>query len=358
MTLLTHINVAKGFRGGERQTELLVRELAKRGISQRVVVRRNQPLQERLAGLKRVEVVPLNKPFAAHLGAFRGGFLHAHDGRGAHVAHWVHTMLGTPYVITRRVDNSPSGSWATRRMYSAANGVAVLSEAIERVMLNYNSALNTIRIPSASSNSAPNEIIVAQLRTEWSGKFVVGQVGALEDRHKGQSDLIKAARILLTEDTNWLFVLVGGGKDDAMLREASQDITEQVLFTGHVNNVADYLSAFDVMAYPSVHEGLGSTLLDAMGAGLPIVASNVDGIPEIVEHQREGLLVPPRDHVALAAALRRIRNESGLVDKLAAAGLDKAIGFTPSVMADRYLSWYKSVGFDAGHDGTRADAMS
>lgn len=355
---LTHINLARGFRGGERQTELLVRALAERGVPQRLVVRRGQPLQTRLANVDRVQVLPIGKPFTAHFNVFRGGFLHAHDGRGAHVAHWMHTALGLRYVITRRVDNRPSGNWATRRMYRRAAGVAVLSAAIESTMQDYLPGLSTVCIPSASSNLAANTEHAAELRRRWGGRYVVGQVGALTDSHKGQRDLIQAARVLLNEDGEWRFVLVGGGNDEAMLREAARGMENQVILAGHVDNVGDYLTAFDVMAHPSVHEGLGSTLLDAMSLGLPIVASNVDGIPEIVTHEQQGLLTPPRDPVALAAALRRLRQNPAFAEQMGAAGHARATDYKPDVMADRYMAWYRSLGLDCANGTTCVEAAS
>src|SRR5699024_4934512 len=247
---------------------------------------------------------------------FRAGFLHAHDGRGAHVAHWVQRALGVPYVITRRVDNTPSRSWATRHMYRRAAGVVVLSSAIERVMRDYEPQLETVRIHSAASMLEQDTTHAAALRSEWGGEFIVGQIGALDDSHKGQQYLLAAARILLAEDPGWRFVIVGGGKDEAMLRQAASGLLPRVLFTGHVDNVGDHLAAFDALAYPSLHEGLGSTLLDAMHAGLPIVASDVDGIPDIVTHGQEGLLTPPADGDALAAALRQLRAEPALAARL------------------------------------------
>src|SRR5699024_11792559 len=180
---------------------------------------------------------------------------------------------------------------------------------------------------------------------EWGGEFIVGQIGALDDSHKGQQYLLAAARILLAEDPGWRFVIVGGGKDEAMLRQAASGLLPRVLFTGHVDNVGDHLAAFDALAYPSLHEGLGSTLLDAMHAGLPIVASDVDGIPDIVTHGQEGLLTPPADGDALAAALRQLRAEPALAARLAAAGQARARDYTPAVMAERYLAWYRTLGF-------------
>lgn len=231
-------------------------------------------------------------------------------------------------------------------MYRRAVGVAALSAAISRVMHDYGGGLNTACIPSALGNLECDAKRASALRSEWGGKFVVGQVGALDDDYKGQSDLIKAARILLKEKSDWRFVLVGGGKDEARLRKAANGMDENVLFAGHVNNVGDYLAAFDVMAHPSIHEGLGSTLLDAMRAGLPVVASNVGGIPEIVTNEREGLLVPPRNPRALADALRRVRDEPETAKRMAAASGERSEAYSPGIMADRYMAWYQQLGID------------
>lgn len=356
MTQLTHINLARGFRGGERQTELLIRELAGRGIAQRAVVRRDQPLSGRLAGIDGLQLLPIGKPFAAQLNLLRGGFLHAHDGRGAHVAHWAHTWLKCPYAITRRVDNHPSTSFFTRRMYRRAQGIAVLSKAIDRVMQAYQPGLATVRIPSASSGFTVDAAHAAVLRSEWGGQFVVGQVGALDDSQKGQRDLIEAARILSAEEDGWRFIVVGDGKDAAMLHQAAAGL-DNLIFTGHVDNVGDHMAALDAFAFPSLHEGLGSALLDAMAMGLPIAASDVDGIPEIVAHERQGLLTPPRDPVALAAALRRLRHEPGLAKRLGDAGVDNARYYTPDAMAKRYLDWYQTLGVTLAPAGAPEASM-
>lgn len=340
---LCHVNLARGFRGGERQTELLVRELAERGLSQRIVLRDGEPLATRLADVPGLTRIPTGKPFAWHAWRVRGMFLHAHDGKGAHFAHAAHVLAGCDYLITRRVDNRPSGSWLTRRMYCKARKVVVLSEAIGGVMRAHLPGLATVRIPSAAGGLAVDAANAAALRREFGGECVVGQVGALDDSQKGQHDTIAAARRLYAEDKGWRFVFVGGGRDEAALREAAAGC-EAIRFIGHVDNVGDYLAAFDLFAFPSVHEGLGSTLLDAMHAALPIVASRVDGIPEIVTDERTGLLVPPRDPEALAAALARLRSDPDRAQRLAAAGKDRALAYTPRAMADRYVALYRALG--------------
>lgn len=346
---LTHVNLARGFRGGERQTELLIRELAARGIAQQVVLRRDEPLAQRLADVPNLVRLPISKPFVLSVREVRGAFLHAHDGKGAHFAHAAHVLAGCEYVFTRRVDNVPSSSWLTRQMYRKARAVAVLSRAIDRVVQAYQPGVSTERIPSAAGGFEVDRVAAAVLRQEFDGDCVVGHVGALDDSQKGQRDLIAAAHILSKRDAGWRFVMVGGGRDEAMLRKLAGD-NDAIRFTGHVDNVGDHLAAFDIFAFPSVHEGLGSALLDAMHAGLPIVASDVDGIPDIVSDGDNGLLVPPRSPEALADALERVRGDMDLARRLANAASEKSLAYTAAAMADRYLRWYRTLGLDLGVD--------
>lgn len=344
MNPLCHINLARGFRGGERQTELLVRELARVGIGQRVIVRRGQPLQRRLTGVSGVEVAGIGKPFLVHAAQLRGHVVHAHDSHGAHLAHWANRLFAAPYVITRRVDNRPGNSAATRAMYRRAAGVAALSWAIAAVLRDYQPGLEAKIIPSACAGLPADPETAAALRAGWGGGFVVGQVGALDDSQKGQRVLIGAARALLAKSSDWRFVLVGAGRDEARLRAAAADLP-QVVFTGAVDNVGDYLMAFDAFAYPSRHEGLGSALLDAMQFGLPIAATAVDGIPELVRDGVEGTLVAAGDDQALARALAGQRDDGQMRARMAAAGRARAQEFSAPRMAERYLHWYHALGW-------------
>lgn len=342
---LCHVNLARHFRGSERQTELLVRELAARGIAQHIVLRAGAPLVARLSDVPGLTIHDIGKPFTWHAAHMRGKFLHAHNGKGGHFAHAAHVLSGCDYMITRRVSSRPSKSGVTRRMYRKARAVPVVAEAIGRIMREEIPGLATVHIPSARAGLPVNSDRVVELRQAFGGECVVGHVGALDDGTKGQHDLITAAKQLLAEDDGWRFVLAGGGPDEAALREAARGYAA-IHLVGHVENVGDYLAAFDLFAFPSIREGIGSTLLDAMDAELPIVSSNVGGLPELITDGETGLLVSPRDPEALADALRRLRDESGFARRLAVAGREKALTYTASAMADRYIDLYKSFGVD------------
>jgi glycosyltransferase involved in cell wall biosynthesis len=148
------------------------------------------------------------------------------------------------------------------------------------------------------------------------------------------------------------FVLVGAGPDDGALRAEAAGLAN-VHFAGQVADVGNYLAAFDVFLYPSRHEGLGSALLDAMAFGLPVVATRVGGIPEIVRSVVNGFLVEPDDIAALAAALLTLEADPDLRARIAAANRAHARGYSAAAMTERYINLYRAILPAATRSGQR-----
>lgn len=150
--------------------------------------------------------------------------------------------------------------------------------------------------------------------------FVVGNVARLQPA-KGHPYLLQAFATVLRAVPNAHLVLVGWGVSEEALRAQAKDlgIDERVHFAGKRLDVYELLATFDVFAFSSVHEGQGIAILEAMAAGVPVVATAVDGIPDMVRHERTGLAVPARDGEALAAGVLRLRADVELAQKLSAA---------------------------------------
>jgi len=125
---------------------------------------------------------------------------------------------------------------------------------------------------------------------------------------KGHDTLVEASTILLRRFPDAHFDLVGDGSERARLEEmmASRGVGGAFTFAGHVENVAQRLHQADVFTLPSESEAFPNAVLEAMASGLPVVASDVGGIRELVQHGRSGLLVPPRNPLALADAIGRL----------------------------------------------------
>jgi glycosyltransferase involved in cell wall biosynthesis len=343
VTEVTHINLARGFRGGERQTQLLMEQLSARGVRQRLVARRGEALAGACAGLAGVEVCEVagNAVSAVRaLGDTR--LVHVHQGRSLQAAYLNYLVRKTPYLVTRRVQKGPRKSLRNRVMYRRAAALITVSEAIGASLRALDPGLSPGCIHDAVSEFSCDAGESAAIRARIGGEFLVGHIGALDDSHKGQLQIIALARRLAQRAPTIRFVLVGSGRDESNLRRAADGLAN-VAFAGQVSNVGDYLAAFDAFIFPSRHEGLGSVLLDAMSFGLPVVASNVGGIPEIVEDQVNGMLCDVDDIDALLAGVMALFDRPGLREWMVEKNRETAQNYSASAMAENYLSVYERI---------------
>lgn len=174
---------------------------------------------------------------------------------------------------------------------------------------------------------------------------VLGMVSRLADV-KGHSVLIDAMPAIIKEFPDVLLFLAGEGKMKAQLQaQASRlGISEHVMFASVFNPSGAILSLFDVFVMPSIDEGFGLSGMEAQASGLPLVASNVGGIPSFVFHEQTGLLVPPSDPPALAAAIVRFLKDPDFAHKIAKQAR-KFIqeNFSSEITADKTLQMYQKI---------------
>jgi glycosyltransferase involved in cell wall biosynthesis len=171
---------------------------------------------------------------------------------------------------------------------------------------------------------------------------VVGNVAALVP-HKGQRHLIDAVPQVLSRAADTRFVILGEGplRADLEHRVKQLHLEKHVVLPGFRDDVVACIKAFDVFVMSSETEGLGTSLLDAMAAGKACVGTRAGGIPEAVVDGETGLIVPPRDPVALAAALVRLLNDKPLRDRMGEAGLARARAtFSVEKMVEGTLAAY------------------
>ena len=158
---------------------------------------------------------------------------------------------------------------------------------------------------------------------------------------KGHDTLIDAAVEVLRCRPEATFEVIGDGSErERLIAQAdSRQVRRAFSFVGQRDDVPARLAEADIFVLPSRSEALPNAVLEAMAAGLPVVASDVGGIPELISHDRTGLLVPPGDPAALAAALLRVMNEKGLAARL---------GEAARVAAETHFSFDRMVtAFDA-----------
>ncbi len=156
------------------------------------------------------------------------------------------------------------------------------------------------------------------------GAAVVGAVGRL-NAEKDYPNFLGAAEILLARRPDLYFTITGKGPLEEDLRDKarSMGLADRVLFLGHFHDVREVYEMMDVYVLSSTREGLPNTVLEAMAMGVPIVATDVDGVSEAVDHDREALLVPARDPGRLADGIRAVLDDPGLGKRLSLAAREK-----------------------------------
>lgn len=164
------------------------------------------------------------------------------------------------------------------------------------------------------------------LREEYGmppGSPIVGVVGRLEPE-KGHRTLLEAWPLVLAQVPGAYLLVVGEGSRLEALTTQAHDlgVADRVVFTGRRDDVPAVTAALDVAVLPSYREAQGLTILEAMALSRPVVASNVGGIPEMVEDGVTGLLVPPHQPAPLAAAIVRMLTDHPFADVVARAGHD------------------------------------
>ena len=167
---------------------------------------------------------------------------------------------------------------------------------------------------------------------EWSvplregGTRIVLSIGRLS-KEKAHADLIEAIALLQSRSaaaTNVHLVLVGDGYEREALVALARRLRVEITLTGQVHNVRPYFALADVFVLPSHSEGSPNVLIEAMATGIPIISTAVGGVADILDNEKEALLVPPSSPQALAVALARVLDNRDMAAGLAAAARARA----------------------------------
>ncbi len=143
---------------------------------------------------------------------------------------------------------------------------------------------------------------------------------------KGHADLIRGFAHALSEQEDLVLLLAGDGelRDELTALVAELSLGDRVRFLGWRDDTADLLAGSDIFVLPSLNEGLGLVLIEAMAANLPVVATRVGGVPEVVEEGQTGLLVEARNPDRISNAILRLARDRALRERMGRAGRERA----------------------------------
>ena len=175
--------------------------------------------------------------------------------------------------------------------------------------------------------------------------FILGTIGRLMPV-KGYEYLLKAFKLLQDKHDNLVLLIIGDGPERDALESLAQDlkISAKVVFYGFTENVSAMMGLFGIFILSSLSEGISLSLLEAMAAGIPAVVTSVGGNPEVISHNKTGLLVPPRNEYALAEACSILLTDQKFRSQLSLNGQHNvAQRFTKKAMAGMVSNLYREL---------------
>ena len=360
-----HIDTARSWRGGQNQVLLTV--LGMRTLGHRAMLVAHAAGELRQRAKEGLDLVPLTPKTEMDLAAawrlsrlikqLGPDIVHAHDPHGvamAALALSMSTQLAKPPLIAaRRVDFHLRGNALSRWKYRQVDLFICASDAVRRMLV-------ADGVPAARAvtvhegidlghvDAAPPADLHADLWLPHNSP-IVGNVAALVP-HKGQRHLIEAAALVVKKVPDARFVIAGEGELRPALERQIKErhLEKHVFLAGFRPDILSVHKAFDIFAMSSITEGLGTSLLDAMACARPVVATTAGGMPEVVADAQTGLLVPPRDHGAMAEALIRLLTDAPLRSRMGAAGLARVRErFSAERMVQDTLDVYRRVAMHA-----------
>jgi glycosyltransferase involved in cell wall biosynthesis len=357
---IVHLASGREWRGGQRQTWLLARELDRLGVRDQVVVTgAGSELARRLAadgvrvrgvrwrrGLDPRALLAARDEARAH-----PALLHAHDAHALTLAGLARIGLPSPLVVTRRV----TFPLRRRGFWTRADRVIAISAAVRSALTDSGVSAERIDvIPSGVDLAALGASDAVDLRAELGlapGTPLALNIAALTPEKDHGTLLDAAARVYRALPAlHWAIAGDGPLRDAIGRRVRDLGLEHRVSLLGFVPEPERLLAAASVFVLSSTAEGLGTSVLAAWARGVPVVATRAGGLAELLA-SGAGLLAPPGDPAGLAEAVLRVVTEPELHDTLSRRGRAEAERYDVRGMAERVLAVYRSCGYRSGRYG-------
>jgi len=342
-----HLDSGREWRGGQRQVYLLARGQREQGHEPLVIAAPDAPLIRRLrsAGIAAAAVrmrgdwdLAAAGRVRAVLRTWNADLIHAHDAHSHAIA--LAALVGRrnlPLIVTRRVAFVPHGRLKYGRRVSR---FIAISGAVRNALVS--GGVDPRRIELVY-DGVPRPAVAR--RRDWraecqwpSDSVVCGIVGAMSPE-KGVAMLAEIRERLPESSRKRIRLVLLGGQS-----ASAQTVGGLTAFcAGFVDEIHEAMAGLDILLHPSSAEGLGTAVIDAVALGVPPVAFCVGGLPEVIEDQRSGLLVPAGDVAAFAAAIDRLVQDKDLRRFLGAAGPTRAAEFSVERMVHGTQGVYDSV---------------
>ena len=359
---ILHVSTALTWRGGEQQIAYLIEELeGEKNVNQWVLCAKNGDihrhcLKKNIAHIAIKKVFSFNLYFAYQLRQIckkqKIDIVHLHDAHAHNFAILAADIFcnKTKSVLSRRVDFPIRNNWYSHYKYQhhCIKKIVCVSQAIEKVV--EKTIGKSEKLTHIYSGIDLNKFQISEkqniLRKQYhipKNHVLIGNVAALA-AHKDYFTFIDTAKILLDKGISATFLMIGEGDERAALEKYIKEkkISKHLIITGFRNDIAKVLPELDVFLFTSKTEGLGTSLIDTLSAGVPIVTTNAGGISEIVTHEETALIAAVQDSNQLAIHVFRLLENVFLRQKLIVNGKKRVSFFAKETMAKQTLNIYKN----------------
>lgn len=318
---ILHIDTEKNWRGGQQQVFYLHESLVNQGINSVLVCNKSSELKKKCEAknlpffeqsmIGEIDIFSAYR-IAKYCKKNNITIIHAHSAHALSIALLTKVIYPKAYLIgVRRVDFSIGKNYFSKIKYNnkRLDRIVCISDFIKSVLIKDGinpQKLQTIR--SGADVTKFNDLIHDKKIRDNLGidqnEFLIGTVAAFAG-HKDYPNLIKAFQLVSKKVENVKLCCVGDGPLFEKIKTLVNDLKleKDIIFPGFTNNIGKYLKSFDLFVLASKKEGLGTSIIDAMSVGLPIVATNTGGIPELIENGKNGILVEPKKSDELANAI-------------------------------------------------------
>lgn len=367
-----HVDTQRAWRGGQRQVLLTVLGMRERGHRALLVAHPDGELAKRASeGHDLIRLAPRAEvdlhaawKLSRIVKQLGPDIVHAHDPHAVAAASLALSFMTSGkcpgLIASRRVAFHLKGNAFSRWKYHQVDCFIAASDFIHQTLIE--DGIRPERVVTVYEGIDVHRMQVepaANIHAEFwlpTHAPIVGAVAALT-QEKGHKYLIDAAALVIREVPDVRFVILGeGDMRPALERQVKElHLDKHVLLPGFRADVLSFIKSFDLFVMSSLAEGLGTSLLDAMALAKATVASDTGGIPEVVAHEETGLLVPARDHRALAAAIAGLLKDQERRERMGAAGLERVKRlFSADRMVEKTIELYrKHAGVHHGDaDGT------
>jgi len=331
-----HVEAGMHLYGGALQVVFLMRGLKAQGVQNMLACPVGSAMAQ--AGAEHAEVHAMPMKGDADVGLLgrlralirqtRPDVIHLHSRRGADL--WgalAGRLEGIPVVLSRRVDN-PEHPLVVKLKYRLYDRVITISDGIRQVLRAEGVPEAKLRLVHSSVDTdqyRPDRSQRAWLEQEFklpAGALVVGMVAQFIPR-KGHQTLLQALPEVLKAHPSTHVILLGQGPELARVEQAVQAsalLKQHVQLPGFRNDLHRILPNLDLLVHPAFMEGLGVSLLQAAACGVPIIGGRAGGIPEVVQHGVNGLLITPGDVAGLTDSLNQLLASADTRGRMGLAG--------------------------------------